>query len=184
MFIPVIPVIHRPGARFRARSDSDSSANDLPVAGSRLPETDRKLPGTAKRRTAQVRKNRNRRKRGPGNRKEEARGGGASQSRTHFPSRVRRNPKPPGGRNRERTRRSSLHRSPTGKPEFEAARFPKEGPAREPKPAARQGAELAGTGTGIAISLRRNLRDRPGPQGLGRNLPGKASKAFGPNERT
>src|SRR4051812_39178079 len=42
-------------------------------------------------------------KQGPGNRKEEARGSGASQSRTHFPSRVRRNRKPPGGRFRERT---------------------------------------------------------------------------------
>ena len=103
MFIPVIPVIHRPSSRFRALRDSDSGANVLLSQGSGLFGNGETLPGTAERRTAEVRKNRGRRKQGPGNRKEEARGRGASRSRTHFPSRVRRNLKPPGGRNGERT---------------------------------------------------------------------------------
>jgi hypothetical protein len=114
----------------------------------------------------------------PGNRKEEARGGGASQSRTHFPSRVRRNLKPPGGRNRERTTAKLASRTSDREPEFGAERPRRKEPARDPKPAARQGAEPAGTGTGSAMILRRNLRDRPGPQGLGRNLPGKGGSAF------
>src|SRR5918997_1545762 len=102
MFIPVIPVIHRPHPRFSAWRDSENGCNDLPVAGSGHPETDR---GSQTRPRGKRRKSSggSRGKRGPGNRKEEARGGGASRSRTHFPSRVRRNLKPPGGRNRERT---------------------------------------------------------------------------------
>jgi hypothetical protein len=58
-----------------------------------------------------------------------------------------------------------------------------EEPAREPKPAARRGAGPAGTGTGPAMDPRRKLRDRPGPQGLGRNLPGKGGLAFGQDQR-
>ena len=183
MFIPVIPVIHRQSHRFSAWRDSGSGANVLLSQGSGLFGNEETLPGTAERKAAEVRKNGSRRKRGPGNRKEEARGGGASQSRTHFPSRVRRNLKPPGGRNRERTRRSFASSASDREPEFKAARPRRKEPAREPKPAARQGTEPAGTGTGSAMILRWNLRDRPGPQGLGRNLPGKGGLAFGQDQR-
>jgi hypothetical protein len=89
-------------------------------------------------------------KRGPGNRKEEARGGGASQSRTHFPSRVRRTLKPSGGRNRERTTAKLASRTTDREPELEAARPRRKDPAREPKPAARRGAEPAGTESRIS----------------------------------
>src|SRR4051812_42268081 len=91
------------------------------------------LSATAPRREAEVRKDGSGSKRGPGNRKEEARGGGASQGRTHFPSRVRRNPKPPGGRNRERTAAKLASRTTDREPKFEAARRRGSDPAREPK---------------------------------------------------
>jgi hypothetical protein len=175
--IPDIPVIHRLDPRFGVCRDSGVGANVLLSKG-RPSGNGVTLSETAPRSAAEVRKNGSRRKRGPGNRKEEARGGGASQSRTHFPSRVRRNLKPPGGWNRERTTAKLASRTTDREPDFEAARPRRKEPAREPKPAARQGAEPAGTGTGSAMILRRNLRDRPGPRGLGRNLPGKGDLAF------
>jgi hypothetical protein len=157
-------------------------SNLLLSRGSGLPETEETVPETAERKAADVRKDENRNKRGPGNRKEEARGGGASQCRTHFPSRVRRNPKPPGGRNRERTRRSFASSESGRETSIEAERRRKK---------TRQGTEAGRkAGRGTRRNLNRNsdihgswnLRDRPGPQGLGRNLPGKARLAFGRDE--
>ena len=142
------------------------------------------LPGTAPRKAAEV----------FGRKPIEARSG-QPEGRS---ARRRRKPKPnplsfegpaepeaPGRKvSRKDTEEASLPRTSDREPEFEAARPRRKEPARDPKPAARLGAEPAGTGTGIAIFLRRNLRDRPGPQGLGRNLPGKGGLAFGQDQRT
>jgi hypothetical protein len=57
MFIPVIPVIHRPGTRFRALYDSGS----VPMSSCRreaaFPETERRSQGRPRGRAAEVRKN-------------------------------------------------------------------------------------------------------------------------------
>ena len=183
MFIPDIPVIHRLRHRFRVCRDSRFGANVLLSQGAAFPETERH---SQRRSRGERRKSsdRSRSKRGPGNRKEEARGGGSGQCRTHFPSRVRRNWKPPGRRFRERTTDEvRFNGRPIGT-EYRCPRAEISDPAREPWPAFGPGAGPAGTGPGSAMILRRNLRDRPGPQGLGRNLPGKGGLAFGQDRRT
>jgi hypothetical protein len=168
MFIPIIPVIHRPSPRFSAWTDSQFGANVLLSQGSGLPETERRSqqrPGGDRGSSKEPRLS----KQGPGNRKEEARGSGASQSRTHFPSRVRRNLKPPGGGNRERTseklrfievRQGTFNSKPQGR----EGRYP---PGNR-RPAARQGSEPAGTGTGSAMNRR---KEPEGPTGAARPRP-------------
>jgi hypothetical protein len=184
MFIPVIPVIHRPGTRFRALYDSGS----VPMSSCRreaaFPETERRSQGRPRGRAAEVRKNGKPSQAGSG----QPEGRSARQRRKPRPNPLSfEGPAEPEAFGRKEPQRASkkLASSKSDRePEFGAARPRRKEPAREPKPAARRGAGPAGTGTGPAMAPRRNLRDRPGPQGLGRNLPGKASRAFGQDERT
>jgi hypothetical protein len=184
MFIPVIPVIHRPHPRFSAWRDSENRCNDLPVAGSGHPETDRcsqARPSGDRRRFAEPKP-------------KEARSG-QPEGRS---ARRRRKPKPnplsfegpagPEAPGRKVPRKDTKKLRFIGRPIGNRNSKPQGREGRNPpgnrRPAARQGSEPAGTGTGPAMVLRRNLRDRPGPQGLARNPPGKGGLAFGQDQRT
>jgi hypothetical protein len=180
---PRYPRYPQAPGRFSAWSDSENRCNDLPVAGSGLPETDRRSqarPSGGRLKFARTEAGRSK-VRATGRKKREA----AAQAKAE-PTFLRgsggtRSPRAEG--TAKGHEEASLRRRPIGnrssKPQGREGRNP---PGNR-RPAARQGSEPAGTGTGPAMVLRRNLRDRPGPQGLGRNLPGKGGHAFGQDQR-
>ena len=167
MFIPVIPVIHRPSPRFGAWSDSRFGANVLPVAGSGHPETDRHFPTRPAESGGSLRTEADRNEvRATGRKKREA----AAQAKAEptFLQGSGETGSPRAESFAKGHRRSFASSESDREPEFEAARLPKEG--------TRQGSE-AGRKAGRGTRRNRNrtsngpAKEPEGPTGAARPRP-------------